>query len=198
MLNVSFELSNPDSWHAKLQLVIYVICLQDYDDTKGSDLILKFYKALAWSSQHVKLPIYTQNITNMPSEPGVKPNFTSNGESYALSTGIWRHIPYLRKAENLLLFKLDILLLTWTFIAGILKEMDQSATTQAYVSGMKESLSLYGNELVNFNTFFSVGYAIGLIPGQLIQTKVSQSFAKSTSRVHLTFIDSSLFISSVL
>lgn len=98
---------------------------------------------------------------------------SSDEESYSSSTGLWHYIPYFRKPENVLLFKLDCLLLTWTFIAGILKEMDQSATTQAYVSGMKESLSLYGNELVNFNTFFSVGYAIGLIPGQLIQTKVS-------------------------
>lgn len=85
---------------------------------------------------------------------------------------IGRYVPYFRNPENALILKLDCLLLTWTFIAGILKEMDQSATTQAYVSGMKESLHLYGNELVNFNTFFSVGYALGLIPGQLVQTKV--------------------------
>lgn len=57
-----------------------------------------------------------------------------------------------------------------------MKEMDQSATTQAYVSGMRESLSLYGNELVMFTTFFSIGYAIGLVPGQLIQTKVRASW----------------------
>lgn len=108
---------------------------------------------------------------------GVKP--PSNVDSKLPSTQsrvveiLGRYIPYFRKPENVLILKLDFLLLTWTFIAGILKEMDQSATTQAYVSGMKESLNLYGNELVNFNTFFSVGYAIGLIPGQLIQTKVS-------------------------
>jgi hypothetical protein len=56
-----------------------------------------------------------------------------------------------------------------------MKEMDQSATTQAYVSGMREALGLYGNELVMFNTFFSIGYAIGLVPGQLAQTRVSDS-----------------------
>ncbi|KAJ5482476.1 hypothetical protein N7475_001288 [Penicillium sp. IBT 31633x] len=111
---------------------------------------------------------------------GVKP--PSNVDSKLPSTQsrvveiLGRYIPYFRKPENVLILKLDFLLLTWTFIAGILKEMDQSATTQAYVSGMKESLNLYGNELVNFNTFFSVGYAIGLIPGQLIQTKVRPSF----------------------
>ena len=92
-------------------------------------------------------------------------------------TGLFKtlacYVPYFRNPQHVLVFKLDCLLLTWTFIAGILKEMDQSATAQAYVSGMKESLHVYGNEWINFNTFFSVGYAIGLIPGQLIQTKVS-------------------------
>ncbi|GME65372.1 uncharacterized protein LTHEOB_9355 [Neofusicoccum parvum] len=48
--------------------------------------------------------------------------------------------------------------------------MDQSATTQAYVSGMKEALSLYGNELVEFTTYFSIGYALGIVPAQIIQT----------------------------
>jgi sugar phosphate permease len=94
-------------------------------------------------------------------------------------TGIWAKIagvvPYFRDPQHVLLFKLDVMLLTWMFLAGIMKELDQSAVTQAYVSGMRESLSLYGNELVEFNTFFSIGYAIGLVPGQLIQTKIRPS-----------------------
>ncbi|KAH7367932.1 major facilitator superfamily domain-containing protein [Plectosphaerella cucumerina] len=94
-------------------------------------------------------------------------------------SGVFKHvgkvIPYFRNPRHVLLFKLDIMLLAWMFLAGIMKEMDQSATTQAYVSGMRESLNLFGNELVEFNTFFSIGYAIGLVPGQLIQTKVRPS-----------------------
>ena len=99
--------------------------------------------------------------------------------SHPPQTGIFKRIsriiPYFRNPRHVLILKLDCLLLTWTFIAGIMKEMDQSATTQAYVSGMRESLGLYGNELVMFNTFFSIGYAIGLVPGQLAQTRVSGS-----------------------
>ncbi|KAI0163617.1 major facilitator superfamily domain-containing protein [Pestalotiopsis sp. NC0098] len=53
--------------------------------------------------------------------------------------------------------------------------MDQSGTTQAYVSGMKEALSLYGNELVEFTTYFSIGYAIFLVPAQMAQTRVRPS-----------------------
>ncbi|KAM0345793.1 hypothetical protein ACHAPU_006146 [Fusarium lateritium] len=99
--------------------------------------------------------------------------------SYPPQTGLFKHVskvfPYFRNPRHVLLLKLDCLLLTWAFIAGIMKEMDQSATTQAYVSGMRESLSLYGNELVEFNTYFSIGYAIGLVPGQLIQTRCESS-----------------------
>ncbi|KAJ9162067.1 Vitamin h transporter [Coniochaeta hoffmannii] len=83
--------------------------------------------------------------------------------------------PYFRDPRHVLVLKLDILLLAWAFVAGLLKDMDQSATTAAYVSGMKEDLSLYGNELVEFTTFFSIGYAISIIPAQIIQTRVRPS-----------------------
>ncbi|KKY14504.1 putative pantothenate transporter fen2 [Diplodia seriata] len=74
--------------------------------------------------------------------------------------------------ERRLLLKIDIFLLAWAFVAGLTKDMDQSATTQAYVSGMKEALSLNGNELVEFTTYFSIGYALGIVPAQIIQTMV--------------------------
>ncbi|KAJ0116355.1 hypothetical protein J7T55_007334 [Diaporthe amygdali] len=103
----------------------------------------------------------------------------SDLESGAPDEGVFKYtskvIPYFRNRRNVLIFKLDCLLLLWMFVAGLMKEMDQSATTQAYVSGMRESLGLYGNELVMFTTFFSIGYALGLVPGQLIQTRFRPS-----------------------
>lgn len=57
--------------------------------------------------------------------------------------------------------------------------MDQSATTQAYVSGMKEALSLNGNELVESTTYFSIGYALGIVPAQIIQTMVGLGSSNS-------------------
>lgn len=90
-------------------------------------------------------------------------------------TGLGRYIPYFRNEENILRAKLDCLLLLWMFIAGIMKEMDQSATTQAYVSGMKEDLQLYGNELNWFQTYFSIAYAIFIVPSQMLQTKLRPS-----------------------
>ncbi|GKU08078.1 vitamin h transporter [Fusarium langsethiae] len=83
--------------------------------------------------------------------------------------------PYFNNPSHVLVFKLDCLLLVWAFIAGLFKDMDQSATTAAFVSGMKEDLKLYGNELVEFTTYFSIGYAIFIVPSQLIQTRVRPS-----------------------
>ncbi|ATY61163.1 Major facilitator superfamily transporter [Cordyceps militaris] len=107
------------------------------------------------------------------------PDSDSDDDANYEVTGAFAHvarfIPYFRKPRRVLLFKMDVMLVLWMFIAGLMKEMDQSATTQAYVSGMRESLGLYGNELVMFNTFFSIGYALGLVPGQLIQTRIRPS-----------------------
>lgn len=89
--------------------------------------------------------------------------------------GLGKFIPYFRNPENVLRAKLDGLLLSWMFIAGIMKEMDQSATTQAFVSGMREDLQLFGNELNWFQTYFSIAYAIFLVPSQMIQTKLRPS-----------------------
>lgn len=83
--------------------------------------------------------------------------------------------PYFKDPSHVLVLKLDALLLVWAFVAGLFKDMDQSATTAAYVSGMKEDLSLYGNELVEFTIYFSIGYAIFIVPSQLIQTRVRPS-----------------------
>lgn len=101
-----------------------------------------------------------------------------------------RFTAYFRSEENILRTKLDCFLLLWMFIAGIMKEMDQSATTQAYVSGMKEDLELYGNELNWFQPYFSIAYAIFIVPSQMLQTKLRQTYAASrellrTQQVHL-------------
>ncbi|CZS91755.1 related to transporter protein [Rhynchosporium agropyri] len=82
---------------------------------------------------------------------------------------------YFTDPERRIVLKLDAFLLVYAFIAGLTKDMDQSATTQAYVSGMKETLELNGNELVEFTTYFSIGYALCIVPAQLIQTRVRPS-----------------------
>lgn len=113
------------------------------------------------------------NINEQPIRP-------EGGETNNHPGILGRFIPYLRNPENVLKAKTDATLLVWVVLAGIMKELDQTATTQAYVSGMREDLELYGNELVWFQTYFSIAYAITIIPSQMLQSMVYILSSKST------------------
>lgn len=58
-------------------------------------------------------------------------------------------------AERKLILKLDGLIMVFVFLAYWAKTLDSSATSTAYVSGMKEDLSLFGNQLNYLNTVYT-------------------------------------------
>lgn len=58
-------------------------------------------------------------------------------------------------AERRLILKLDGLIMIFVFLAYWAKTLDSSATSTAYVSGMKEDLGLYGNQLNYLNTVYT-------------------------------------------
>ncbi|KAI1637259.1 major facilitator superfamily transporter [Biscogniauxia mediterranea] len=78
--------------------------------------------------------------------------------------------------ERDLVRRLDIFLMTFGCISQVIKYLDQQNISNAYVSGMKEDLALYGNELNYFTTYFNVAYCIMLIPSQIILTFVRPSY----------------------
>lgn len=78
-------------------------------------------------------------------------------------------------AERALVRRLDVFLMAFGCISQIIKYLDQSNISNAYVSGMKEDLNLTGNELNYFTTYFNVAYCIMLIPSQIILTYVRPS-----------------------
>ncbi|ORX34841.1 major facilitator superfamily domain-containing protein [Kockovaella imperatae] len=80
------------------------------------------------------------------------------------------------KAERLFVARLDAILLVYGCISQVIKYLDQQNINAAYVSGMKEDLDLYRNEYNYFQTFFNVGYAVFLIPSQVIITRVRPSW----------------------
>ncbi|KAL7940488.1 allantoate permease [Trichoderma barbatum] len=84
--------------------------------------------------------------------------------------------PASSKEERSLVRRLDIFLLTFGCFSQIIKSLDQANISNAYVSGMKEDLNLYGNELNLFTTYFNVAYCIMLIPSQIIITHVRPSW----------------------
>ncbi|KAH6884491.1 major facilitator superfamily domain-containing protein [Thelonectria olida] len=74
--------------------------------------------------------------------------------------------------ERKLIVKLDLLIVPYVFLAYWVKYIDQSNLNNAYVSGMKEDLGLYGNELVQFQTMYTVGAVVGQLPFMFLLTHV--------------------------
>ncbi|OBR02370.1 Major facilitator superfamily transporter [Colletotrichum higginsianum IMI 349063] len=72
------------------------------------------------------------------------------------------------KEERAFLWRLDLFFLSIGFLGYMFKYIDQTNINNAYVSGMKEDLDLYGNELNYFTTFFNIGYMIMLYPSCII------------------------------
>ncbi|OCF34516.1 hypothetical protein I316_03557 [Kwoniella heveanensis BCC8398] len=68
-----------------------------------------------------------------------------------------------KRREQSLVRRLDIFFMTYAAFSSIVKWLDQNNVQNAYVSGMQEDLSLYGNELNYFTTYFNIGYVI-MIP----------------------------------
>ncbi|KAH8910348.1 MFS general substrate transporter [Coniochaeta sp. PMI_546] len=77
--------------------------------------------------------------------------------------------------ERRFLFKLDAVLLTFASLGYFIKYLDQININNAFVSGMKEDLGLFGNELNYMQTCWTVGYVLGEIPSNILLTRVRPS-----------------------
>ncbi|KAI1085565.1 MFS general substrate transporter [Whalleya microplaca] len=81
--------------------------------------------------------------------------------------------PGTSKEEAKLVQKLDFAILTFCCLTFFAKDLDRNNINNAYISGMKEDLGLYGNELNWMITWFQIGYIVGQIPSQILLTKIS-------------------------
>ncbi|KAE8453388.1 hypothetical protein EG329_010249 [Mollisiaceae sp. DMI_Dod_QoI] len=77
--------------------------------------------------------------------------------------------------ERRFLFKVDAAILTFASLGYFIKYLDQANINNAFVSGMKEDLGLYGNQLNYMTTAWTVGYVIGEIPSNMLLTRVRPS-----------------------
>lgn len=87
------------------------------------------------------------------------------------------------KEERWFLFKLDAALLTFASLGYFIKYLDQSNISNAFVSGMKEDLGLYKNQLNYMQTCWTVGYVIGEVPSNIILTRLRPSIWIPTMEV---------------
>ncbi|KAK2024917.1 major facilitator superfamily transporter [Colletotrichum zoysiae] len=72
------------------------------------------------------------------------------------------------KEERAFLWRLDLFFLFIGFLGYMFKYAKALRLNNAYVSGMKEDLELFGNELNYFTTFFNIGYMIMLYPSCIV------------------------------
>lgn len=73
--------------------------------------------------------------------------------------------------ERKLLFKLDLSILVYGCTSFFVKFLDQTNIKNAYVSGMKEDLSLYGNQLNWLNITYMSGYVLGQVPFLMLMSR---------------------------
>lgn len=78
--------------------------------------------------------------------------------------------------EKKLIVKLDILLAFYSCMAYWVKYLDSVNLNNAYVSGMKESLGMHGNDLVNVQNMFSIGNIISQLPFLFLLSKIPLNY----------------------
>jgi MFS transporter, ACS family, pantothenate transporter len=76
------------------------------------------------------------------------------------------------QAERKLIIKLDLLILLYVFLSSFVKTLDSTTVPYAYVSGMKEALGMYGNQLTYQSSVYMAGFIFGQIPLSMLATKV--------------------------
>ncbi|KJA30072.1 hypothetical protein HYPSUDRAFT_125890 [Hypholoma sublateritium FD-334 SS-4] len=77
------------------------------------------------------------------------------------------------KAERILLAKIDWFILSYCCLMYFSNYLDRSNISNAYVSGMREELHMFGTQFNKINTIFTCGYIIGMIPNNLMLQVVS-------------------------
>ncbi|KAJ0413330.1 major facilitator superfamily domain-containing protein [Aspergillus carlsbadensis] len=74
-------------------------------------------------------------------------------------------------SEKLLVLKLDLSILVFGCLSFFTKYLDQQSLTNAYVSGMREEIGLFGNELNYITATFWASYCTAMIPACYFLTR---------------------------
>ncbi|KAH7361672.1 major facilitator superfamily domain-containing protein [Plectosphaerella cucumerina] len=74
-------------------------------------------------------------------------------------------------AERRLIMKLDFFILAYAFVGFWVLYIDRGLLINAYISGLREDLGFYDNELVQLNSIYSAGYCTSMIPATLLVTR---------------------------
>jgi MFS family permease len=84
-------------------------------------------------------------------------------------------------AERRLIMKLDFFILAYAFVGFWVLYIDRGLLINAYISGLREDLGFYGNELVQLNSIYSAGYCTSMIPATLLVTRYPAKWVLPTA-----------------
>lgn len=76
------------------------------------------------------------------------------------------------KEEKVLILKLDLIVWLYLFLSSFVKTLDSTAIQYSYVSGMKEDLKMFGNQLTYQGSCYMAGFIFGQIPLTMLATKL--------------------------
>ncbi|WRT67554.1 uncharacterized protein IL334_004526 [Kwoniella shivajii] len=110
-------------------------------------------------------------------QPGLPNEVLAPSDTYAIPQKTWKSYIWSTldapKDEARFLTKLDVTLISSAALGVMIRYLDQVNITNAFNSGMKEDLGLYGNELNFANALWSAAYVFGQIPSNLLLTRVN-------------------------
>ena len=82
----------------------------------------------------------------------------------------------LKVSRKKFLFKADACILTYVCLQYWINYVDRSGFSNAYVTGMKQSLNLVGKDFNIINSCFSIGYIISMIPHNVMLLKFKPKY----------------------
>ncbi|EPE28443.1 MFS general substrate transporter [Glarea lozoyensis ATCC 20868] len=111
---------------------------------------------------------------------------SAKGRTLCILRTIQRYIwddPDKSPEEKKFLLKLDFFLLSYGCLGYFCKNLDQANINNAYVSGMKEALSMNGSQLTYASNVFTAGYVISELPAVMLVTRFRPSTIIPTFQV---------------
>ncbi|KAK4235656.1 putative pantothenate transporter liz1 protein [Achaetomium macrosporum] len=115
-------------------------------------------------------------VTTTPATAGDSSPSSDETPKKTLRSYIWDADSHLKSPEERrLLLKLDLAILIIGCFGFFMKFLDQTNMVSAYISGMREDLSMLGNEYTYATTAYTVGYAIMQVPSTLVVQKIPPS-----------------------
>ncbi|OLN86541.1 Pantothenate transporter liz1-like protein 11 [Colletotrichum chlorophyti] len=113
----------------------------------------------------------------------------ADGPVYIESKRTWKSFFWstldVPKDEARFLTKLDLTLISSSALGVMCRYLDQVNITNAFNSGMKEDLALYGKELNYANAIWSAAYVFGQIPSNLLLTRTT----KVNAPLYIAFLE---------